>query len=81
MTPQPTNIEVKLGCDKKKFQNTDAYLNTHDEKLWVLLVLGPSAGLALSEASFLGGIRSFCMSRSKKGQIVMVIGYNRTVYL
>merc|ERR1719483_372387 len=35
-----------------------------EEKLWLLLVLGPSAGLALSEASFLGGIRSFCMSRS-----------------
>ena len=44
----------------------------------MLLVLGPSAGLALSEASFLGGIRSFCMSRSRGGQIVNL--FNTTGY-
>ena len=38
------------------------------DKLW-LLVFGPSTGLELSEASFLGGILSFNMSRSERSKL------------
>ena len=58
---QDTDLENRVVIENQKLNNPP---KTQDAKLWVLFVFGPSAGLALSEASFLGGILSFCMSRS-----------------
>ena len=57
------------SCEKRMRNVISAPGYNRDYWTWLFVVLGPSTGLELSEASLLGGILSFSMSRSAQTHI------------
>ena len=61
--------KVKVCVLRKENALISAPGYNRDYWTWLFVVLGPSTGLELSEASLLGGILSFSMSRSAETHI------------